>query len=252
MDERLLRDAASGAPAAVAAPDRSRRRTHIAFALVTTGIACLWLAGTPRPLGCPSVILIVPLVAIGAVVATSRLRAVPTQAPDTARLTVISGVWLQCFSALLIVAVFVATVTAPDLDIRYKGMAPTRQNLRQIGRAIASYCDTTGDYPAALADLVDPEHFPQWYLVSVTDPYPRDATDDPMYSSFAYMRGVGAYRSEPDVILAYERVAVSPRLPLHCVLFGDGEIDYIGRNKLREAMHKDRARRAELGWPQSP
>jgi len=148
--------------------------------------------------------------------------------------------------------VFVATVTAPDLDIRYKGMTPTKVSLRQIALAIASYCDTTGDYPAALADLVDPEHFLQSSLVSGTEPHRRDATDDPMYSSFAYMRGVGAYRSEPDVILAYERVAVSPRLPLHCVLFGDGEINYIGRNKLREAMHKDRARRAELGWPQFP
>ena len=261
MDVRGQRDAASGAPAAVATPDRSRRRTHIAFALVTTGIVCLWLASAPPVIGPSPWIELALLLAIAGGVTAHRLRARGSGAPTDAPLVGPVGAWLTLLSAMLLFGSTVALGVSLWAGHNAVKTPITRAHLRGIGMAVELYCGRHGDYPVTLATLVESGDCSPAIFLSMSDPHGIGSPDGPVYSSFAYVGGAGAYRPEPGVVLAYERVASkayrrdgrSPfPVPTHSVLFGDGQVRQLTPDELREAMHKDRARRAALGWPQFP
>jgi len=219
-------EAPSGTPANIptaAAPhDNSRRRAHIAFALVMAGALCLFL----------------PI------------------APPARRMSA----WLLVLSAVLLVAGILTTMSALSVVRERVKTAVSRANLRGVGVAIRESAADHGEYPPALATLVEHDYASSRRMLSRYEPDLDAATHDSGYSSFAYVPGRGAFQPEPEVILAYERVASGARpvgralwtIPVHAILFGDGESVALDSDELRAAMHKDRARRAALGWPQFP
>ena len=134
----------------------------------------------------------------------------------------------------------------------------TASNLKGLGAVAKLHCDEHGAYPPSLQSLVEPGHRIPRQLMSIGDPRIADVCRDENaagYSSFEYCPGVGAWRDEPDVILAHERqawsaleVRVFPRYG-HCTLFGDGKALLLGADEFAAAKRRDKARRAELGWP---
>ncbi len=136
--------------------------------------------------------------------------------------------------------------------------AVTASNLKGLGGGARVHCDEHGFYPPSLQSLVEPGRCIPMQLVSIGDPRIADVCRDENtlgYSSFDYCPGVGAWRDEPEVILAHERqawsaleVRVFPRYG-RCTLFGNGRALLLGADEFAAAKRRDKARRAELGWP---
>jgi len=134
--------------------------------------------------------------------------------------------------------------------------AVTQSNLKGIGQALEEYCRDYQDYPARLDVLMDEGLATQHQLISPFDyVHESERSAAAGYSSYAYIPGTGPWRAEPEVILAYERIAsestasTSWRGPTRPVLFGDAETRILTDDNFAQALLRDRERRKELGWP---
>jgi competence protein ComGC len=256
-------EAPSGTPANIptaATPhDNSWRRAHIAFALVMAGALCLFLSIAPPSLAFAPLVPTVPLLAIAAAVAACYLRAGRPGHPAAPPARRISA-WLLVLSAVLLVAGILTMMSALGVVHERAKTAGSRANLRGIGIVIREYAADHGEWPPALATLVEHDYVSSRQTLTRYEPDLNAATHDSGYSSFAYVPGHGAFQPEPEVILAYERVASGARpvgrslwtVPVHAVLFGDGKSVSLDSDELRAAMRASQVRRAELGWPQFP
>lgn len=202
--------------------------------------------------------LLLPATAIALFIAARRLsRAADSTAPTTMQSTFRHvRVWLILLglAALAVDALLFVDGRHDWLFVEVR--AVTQSNLKGIGQALQEYCEDYQGYPARLDALIDDGLATQHQLISPFDyVYESERSAAAGYSSYAYIPGIGPWRAEPEVILAYERIAsestasTSRRGPTRPVLFGDGEVRILTDDEFAQAILRDRERRKELGWP---
>ena len=139
-------------------------------------------------------------------------------------------------------------------------------NLRGIWCGLRNYHEEYASYPDSLHELIlagiscptqcfcpfDPQAWAP--RLNEADYLRPDA--EGLYFSYIYQPGRGEWRTDPDVILAYERGPFSRRMQFtdaygHFVLFRDGSVRWLTPSELTEARRTDAARRRELGWPET-
>ena len=134
--------------------------------------------------------------------------------------------------------------------------AVPRANLRGIGQALALYHRDTCAYAASLHDLL---LFDLLSPKSLFNPYDHEAHElrvlEQGYSSFVYQPGQGDWRSDPQLILAYDRALFSSaqvrllRPHGRHVLFADGAARWLAPADFERHKDADRALRKRIGWP---
>lgn len=161
-------------------------------------------------------------------------------------------------AAILIMVGYVFLAMAVLSKAREYGKSPiTHANLRAVGFALKQYATANHEYPTSLQELISLDELAPRSLHSFGDPQRLAHTDDERvpYSSFVYQPGLGEWRSEPQLILAYERLPWTPmnlRIKTRygrCVLFADGNVRRLAEHEFTAAKADDAARRGEVGWP---
>ncbi len=161
--------------------------------------------------------------------------------------------WLSVLLAIGYVPLLLAALGAMR---ECGGMRPvSAANLRGLGQGIAIYCRDQLDFPPQLATLVNADICPAKQCINPRSSDEESLPGQPLTSSYVYRPGSGAFRTDPALIIAYEREILwrthaSYFAPLgRLVLFADGRIECLTDDAFRAALTADERRRAEIGWP---
>jgi len=225
------------------------------YGLLGGSLLCAVLALTTGPVlfGCgPPVGVALAIAALWLVAARAHRFAIDAGATWFGRP---GAFWVALAGALVILVGQLALTWRALSVMRSVGKSQvSAANLRGIGFALRMYHDKYGEHPESLAHLVRIGLLGPGSCVCPYDEINERQDLRDGYTSYVYQRGAGAWRNEPELILAYERFPWSrARSELFSsaafnVLFGDLSTRCLDVNEMTAAWHQDFQRRREIGW----
>lgn len=200
--------------------------------------------------------LLAPLVAAAALCIGLLPRGFAALDARLTRFARYAGVFVRCAAVLCLVSGCAVALRHLAIARSISLSAVSLSNIRGLSQGIGVYCNDYGDYPAALADLLDDGWTTPKQLLC-----PFDAAADERnvtrngYSSYVYSPGRGPCLKDHAIILLHERLPWSYGRATWCcpagygVGFADGSVRWVSVDDMSEALSRDAARRTELGWP---
>ncbi len=183
----------------------------------------------------------------------ARVSRKQPRAPGTPVAPALRGLrWLSVIVAFGYVPLLLAPLSrGQELGVRPVSIS----NLRGLEQAIAAYCRDRHDFPPQFAALVNLDICtPKQFISPVTTDL-ESLPGQTLTSSYVYRPGSGAFRTDPALMIAYEReIRWRTRdyyfAPLgRLVLFADGRVECLTDDAFRAALAEAERRRAEIGWP---
>lgn len=207
--------------------------------VIVGGIFACWLAALINLVAC--------FLAVGA-------RRPKAAEPDPEASRPRLGVVLIAGLLTIVVCVWMAMFALGRTRV-YAKSPITSANLRGIGQGMELYHKEWGDYPPTIKALATSRHCSAEQFRAVGDPDNVRIAKSDGPSSFILQPGTGKWRTDPELILAFEREQWTPTelrlFPINGrqVLFADGSVECIASDEFAVAQRNDAKLRAAIGWP---
>lgn len=208
---------------------------------------------------------IVCIAIVGAISGFRQHSQQKKQTPEDVTRPSSRSVILACLSAgFVLIGYLLMSLTVLGNAREFGKSTVTTGNLRTIASGLRLYVESQGDYPPTFVELVSSQFEGSWDnfwsagAVWKTHAYPEERESGPIhggYTDFVYQPGRGAWRTDPELILAYDRepwtILESRLFPRYgrFVLFADNETRRLSEEEFKAARAVDRAMRERIGWP---
>ena len=234
------------------------------LALVIAGYVCA-ASGMGVCVGSFVGLGIVCIALVGAISGFRQYRRQKKQTPEDVTQPNRRNVFVACLSAgFVLIGYILMSLTILGNAREFGKSTVTAGNLRAIATGLKQYVDSQGDYPPTFVELVSSQFNGNWEnfwsagAVFETHAFPEERATDSIpgeYADFVYHPGAGVWRTDPELILAYDREPwtileekLFPRYGRY-VLFANNETRRISEAEFEAARAADRAVRERIGWP---